>query len=81
MITERQKEFAKALCGLAASFGINNLEGKFRCSFIVPDKPNDYDSRDEVTFHWDSGRHGADADKIHLNCIERINIAVGGPQV
>lgn len=80
MITERQKEFAKAICGLAKSFGLTNLEGKFKCSWYVEGKPKDFESsRGSVTFHWDSGRHGAGADKIHLHATEDVNLAITGP--
>lgn len=76
MITERQIEFCKQICGLAKVWGLHDLEGKFSCSFFVPGQGNDFESKGEVTFRWNSGRHGDTANEISVNAVQPIHLKV-----
>ncbi len=81
MITERQMEFCKRICALAAEHGLSGLRGEFTCSSFIRGKLVGDESDGKVRFQWDNGRHDVDARKIFVTAEQQIHIRLDGPDL
>ena len=59
LIPQQYRELAQDLTQLAKKYNLMSLSGKIRPGFKS-------DFREDITYHWDSGRHGVDVRKIRL---------------
>ncbi len=59
-IPEQHKEFCRVVATLCKQYNLTNFHGTFKPGYNDPWPA-------KITFGWDSGRHGADVDKIHIS--------------
>jgi hypothetical protein len=60
------QEFCKAVAKVAKDHGMSNLHGTFR-----PNWKSEW--RHDVSFSWEQGRHGENADRITISSQVTIN--------
>ena len=58
-IPEKHLEFCRAVAALAKAHGAEKFSLKFFPGF-------DDEWRDEISMHWTAGRHGDDAQNVHV---------------
>lgn len=63
MITDRHREFAKAVVALAREHKMNNLKMDFQVAYTMEELL--HQTYEQVSMSWSSGRHG-DKGQIHL---------------
>lgn len=72
MITDRHREFAKAVVALAREHKMNNLRMDFQVAYTMEELP--HQTYEQVSMNWTSGRHG-DKGQIHLETKAVENIS------
>jgi hypothetical protein len=64
-IPEKHLEFCRAVAALASAHGVDMFGLSFTPSF-------DDEWRDKITMNWSQGRHGDDAQKVHVSSTVQV---------
>lgn len=65
-IPQHYIDFCKAVGRLAKEYKLRNVTAKFNPGFDSP-------WREQIEMSWDSGRHYADVNKVHITSVRNLN--------
>lgn len=70
-IPEHHVEFCRAIAAVCKTFGVDNVGMTFRPGWKDP-------WSDTISMSWEQGRHGADAEKLHISSSVHVYTRIDG---